>query len=126
MNVRLTEETRRAIVNEYAAGVPIKEIGKRHGASPGYCTRLARWQGIPARVPPPIERRRNSRFVDTLRSAIERKGLNVRTVSDKALGSRAAYQWMKDGVSPRIDNFEAVLNVLGLTLKIVPLEEKQQ
>lgn len=124
MTARLSEADRAAIMSQYVSGVPLKEISKQHGVSPEHCARVARRQGAPARVPAPPERKRNSRFVDSLRSAISQTGMNVRTVSDKALGTRAAYQWMKDGTSPRIDNFEAVLNVLGLTLKIVPLEEK--
>jgi transcriptional regulator with XRE-family HTH domain len=69
----------------------------------------------------------DNRFIREFRERIAESNTNAYQVGMKAHGSRSTvYSWMNGSrSSPGVDNFEAALNVLGLTLKIVPLEEKQ-
>ena len=68
-----------------------------------------------------------TRFVTALRDAIEASQTSAYQVGIKAHGTHGTiHHWLSGArSSPGMDNFEAALNVLGLTLKIVPLEEKQ-
>ena len=67
----------------------------------------------------------DSRFMAALRTAIEANGTSAYAVSQKAFRSMSTVRsWLKEGRSPSVENYEAALNAVGLTLKIVPLEEK--
>lgn len=55
----------------------------------------------------------------------KRKGLTLQTVGDKAGVSISQIRnWINDGTSPSLRSFLWVLEALGYTIKLVPLERK--
>lgn len=58
---RLSEVTKRAIVQAYAAGEKTSVIAARYGVSPGYPGHLARRRGVPLRYGKPQDMRAAAR-----------------------------------------------------------------